>query len=371
MAKNLGIEWYDPIFESADTQQRSKIIISGETEAFAKISIDNSKVIVIRGRQKQNKVNSDIVSVTAGANGVFELPNKLPQGLLQIPIQIKGSEKQNILILLEVGNDFVKMNAKTKKRPKKVEPLLATAQAPATPQQKQPKIKEKESSNYLLQLGIGGNFQKLSQKQEGITDLSFQNMQFPSLSALLRYSSAKTDLDLSFSSNPTSVSQAPSNFTLTSSKANWSVIGISFWWKTQSSKYLLGLQSHKLPFLSINSSNEVSLNANTMSSIVLGYGFAFGDPKATQFDFSASYAYPIAYESSNLKSFALIPKMGLEIDLFVRRPFGEKLIWGVDWKTSFQNHGYTYKDTITPTTIYNGDFSLMVSAFFLTLGYDF
>ncbi len=386
-----GIEWYDPVFEGTDAQGRARILISGETDPGARISIDLSKVIVIRGPQKGKKLSPESAAAVADERGVFDLKTKLPKGLLQVPVFVKGDESQTILVLFDISDTAAKLNVKTKKRSPKPTlkppaPVVAKADERERDRDRERGERERDKdrstkssaspSAVTLRLSVGGNYQKVTQKQEGTNELSFQNIQFPSMAAGLGYEGKNLAGDVSFQSHPGAISQAEPPFTLVKGKANWQILSADLFWRVGDkssklgSRVRAGVQSHKIPFLSINQTNQVSLLENSMLGVAFGFGSRFGDPQGWLYDIMVSYIYPVSYDSPELNSFSLLPKLGLELNFGINKRLSDSLSWGGRYTAAMENHGFTYKDA-AQTTTFNGELNLFLSVFLLEVGYTF
>ncbi len=392
-----GIEWYEPIFEGIDPQGRARITVSGETDTNAKVSIDLSKVIVIRGPQRGKKLAPESATTTSDEKGTFELKTRLPRGLLQVPIVVKGFETQSILVLFDISDTGAKLNVKTKARPPKQIPKAPTpppTQLPVVAKSEEKPLRSERPErterversertesrsfafDYSARLMVGGNYQKVNQKQEGTNELAFQNIQFPSMGGTFNFDGRTFSGELGFQTHPSAITQAEAPFSLIKSKANWQILNADVFWKMgnrlskMGSRVRLGVQSHKIPFLSINTSNQVSLLENSMLGLALGYSWRFGDPQGWSYDAMLSYIYPISYDSSELKSFSLLPKLGAELSLGVTKKISDRLFWGGHWVVAIQNHGFTYKDS-TLTTTFNGELNLMLSIFTVDIGINF
>ncbi|OQW48947.1 MAG: hypothetical protein A4S09_13355 [Proteobacteria bacterium SG_bin7] len=380
VSQAIVIDWYDPVFDGTDTQGRAKLTISGETEPLAKVIIDLSKVIVIRGPQRGKKLSPESVTAIADDRGVFELKTKFPKGLLQVPILVKGEEAQTILILFDISDSTAKLNVKTKRRPEKIIPPPKPISPPTRQVPVQAKIEEREKDKdkeFNFRLGIGGNYQKTMQKQEGANELSFQNIQFPSLTAAFGVEGRHLSGEIGYQTHPSSVTEAETPFTLVNGKINWNIVTADLFWRLRDrtnskmgTKFRLGVQSHNIPFLSINTSNQVNLLQNNMFGLTIGYGSKFGDPQGWTYDAMFSYIYPISYDSSELKSFSLLPKLGLELNFGVSRRVSDLWFWGGRWCAQIQSHGFSYKNT-AGTTNFNGEFSAFLSIFNIDVGYNF
>jgi hypothetical protein len=387
---SAGVEWYEPSLEGIDSQGRAKVTVSGEAEPGAKIVIDLSKVIVIRGPQRGKKLSPESASALVNDNGLFDLKAKLPKGLLQVPVLVKGSDTQTILVLFDISDSAVKLNVKTKKRPEKAAPPPVVAKAPPK-KEKEPApsryVEEKErererpsrssgNTAFNLRVGVGGNYQKVTQKQEGANELAFQNIQFPSAVVELGIEGKNLSGEIGYQTHPSAVTQAEAPFTLLNGKANWQIINADLFWRMgeRSAKlgprFRVGAQSHRIPFLTINQSNQVSLVQNTMLGVAIGYGSKFGDPQGWSYDAMLSYIHPISYDSPELKSFSLLPKLGLEFNLGINRKVSDLFSWGAHWTAEVQNHGFSYKDAVSSTN-YNGELSIFMSIFTLDVGLSF
>lgn len=377
----ISIDWYDPLFEGIDSQGKAKLTISGETEPRAKVIIDLSKVIVIRGPQRGKKLSPESVVGVADERGIFDLKAKLPKGLLQVPVLVKGDETQTILVLFDVSDSAAKLNVKTKKRPEKVivspppkPPPAPLRQAPVQAKEEPDREKEKK---YSFRLGLGGNYQKTSQKQEGSNELSFQNIQFPSMIMNLAIEGRHLSGEVGYHIHPSSVTEAEAPFTLLNGKTNWNIITADLFWRLNDrsnskmgARFRLGVQSHKIPFLSINSSNQVNLIQNNMLGLAIGYGSKFGDPQGWSYDAMLSYIYPVSYDSPELKSFSLLPKLGLDLNFGISKRVSDFWYWGGRWCAQIQSHGFSYKDA-AGTTNFNGESSAFLSIFTFDVGVNF
>lgn len=376
----ITIDWYDPLFEGADSQGKVKLTISGETERRAKVVIDLSKVIVIRGPQRGKKLAPESVVGVADDRGIFDLRAKFPKGLLQVPVLIKGEETQTILVLFDISDSAVKLNVKTKKRPEKIITPPKTTPPPVrqTPVQAKGEEPEKEKERkYSFRLGLGGNYQKTAQKQEGANELSFQNIQYPSITTAFKIEGRHLSGEIGYQTHPSSVTEAEPPFTLLNGKIDWSIITADLFWRLSDrnnskmgTKFRVGVQSHKIPFLSINTSNQVNLIQNNMLGLAIGYGSKFGDPMGWSYDAMLSYIYPISYDSPNLKSFSLLPKLGLDLSFGATKRVSDLWYWGGKWCVQIQSHGFSYKDNAGVIN-FNGEFSAFLSVFTIDAGYNF
>lgn len=387
-SKSLNIEWYEPELESPEAQGKVRFNISGETLPRARVSIDYGKIIVIRGKKegKASKLPPEVQSTDSDESGSFELSLKMPVGLLQVPVVVqKFREQQTFLLLFDIGEKSVKINAKVKRKPKKREaPVLAEKPKPPPPsvpsahsEARSPAPSQNSNKDYFISFGLGGTYQKLGQRQENVTDVAFQNLKTPSFNFQAGMDSNKMGIRFSYIDGPGAVTQAAAPLFITNGNYHWTIAALEGLWrmgdrvKDNASKFRFGLQSQQIPFLSIlQPSNEVIITNNSLLGISLGYGTTFGESDGWQTEVYFNYVYPVSYQSSTLNSFSLLPKLGLEgsVGVFKRR---SKWTWGFYWLGQLQSHSFTYKDSTTPTTIYNGDISFMFSDFSVRFGYGF
>ena len=357
-----GVQWYPVETEKSKIPHFSKIIISGLTRAFSRVQIDGDTITVLKSLHSLPPMTSPLENVRTISNreGFFQIEIDLPQGLLQLPVQVTTPERKTKSFLLtfdvNVIKDEVKMGAK-----------ITPDKPPAA------------AKRIRLWAGLGGTYQNFSQTSEGATDLKFQTMQAPAIVARGGYWGKQWGLDFYFRDAPGKIT-ADTPLTVQTDSYHWRTMeakglyqfdrgpksrigGLASQWQLR-----FGFQQHDAPFLQIQSGNVVSLDKANLTMATLGTGLLLNQEQGWSYEFALSLQQGLTAggPGTDFKASSLF---GYEAQIGAAYKISPAWRLGIFSYTQSLSYAYSFRtENGIPKA---GKQNLFYTTFDLRLGYEF
>ncbi len=421
----LDVEWYQPEVERGRVSGLATVIISGRTAPDMTVSIDGKNITVIKGASKLaarhncrlmatpgskgkmegsvrrgSKVDvleesgnwlkvsdggkvgyvskscfgSNLMNVNYGGDkqnltspktrsnseGYFELAVHQPPGLTQIPIVVSSEkgESKTYLITFDISLENVRMNTKVSKN-----------KPPAA------------AKHLRVWLGVGSTYQSYRQTVAG-KNVSFVNMDSPSLLGRLGYWGDSWGLDLFLRDAPGRVDSASDPFTIESGKYHWLTAEVRGMYQVprDSGSRLFGLpsqwqlffggQHHQMPFLDIDGLNNASIRKHTLLTATMGLGLLLAQERPWSYELLVDYQLPVSAAGEGGDEFSVSSPLAVDARLGATYKFATNWRFGAFIYT--QSHTYKFKYTnkaLGSST--SGNQNLFYSTFDLHLGYEY
>lgn len=360
----LDVEWYPPETEKGRTPERARVVISGRTSANSRIQVDGESVTIMNKVTGPNTAKIDGRETRANFEGFFEMALELPQGLAQIPIQVSTVDRAQKTFMISVDVKIVKNNVDEVKINNT---RISRNKPPAA------------AKRFRLWAGAGGTYQSFNQSTSGAKDLQFNTMQAPGIVVRGGYWGDSFGLDLYFRDAPGTIVADPP-LTVKTSEYHWRTLeakglyqfdrgpgsrmgGLPSQWQLR-----FGTQSHQVPYLSINASNEISVIDASVTTATLGLGLLLGQEQNWSYEFALGLQQPMSSSISE-GDFTITPKMAFEAQIGAAYKFAPNWRVGVFSYTQSLNYAYEFKPTSGATR--TGEQKLFYTTFDLRLGYEF
>ncbi len=362
----IEVEWYQPEIERTSDPKLAKVVISGKTRGLARVKIDGPNITFIsEGPSPTPEPGAkEVPSPVTKANelGYFEIAFDLPPGLIQIPVRIQSTKTNAKSFIITVDVSLEKVAA--------MNTPISENKPPAA------------AKSIRVWLGAGTTYQKYSQTVGGVTDVSFVNLDSPSLLARLGYWGKRWGGDLFFRDAPGKIDAAVQPFTIASTTYHWQTIEArGFFQPARNSRsrmlglpsqwqYFFGMQQHQMPFLDIDVFNVVSIRKHSLTMATLGAGILLGQERKWSYEAALNIQYPIAAAADGGNEFTVSSPLALDLKLGATYKFARN--WRVGLFGYIQSHSYSFEFTKkASTTTTSGDQSLFYSTFDLHLGWEY
>lgn len=366
VSRKVAVRWYQP--EVVDTEEsrpdRTRVIVSGQTEPGAIVSIEQKTFPVFFGEKlRYMKTKAALKSpgkVQANSQGYFEFELNFPQALVQLPIAVR-SEKDSAL-----GNYQLNM---------KIERKVAKAQT-----KEDLEVAPLQKSAFNMWMGAGYNFLRYQQSSPDIgSDLSFESLQGPSYLLQGGFEvSGQWDVNVSIKSSPGAV-QSSDTLTIDKGKYSWMIYALEAAyfpesWRTTIFKLptnlgtRFGIQYHQVPFLERTgvSSTDLTIGTNTLTMFTGGVQANTKLSRRWTSEVFLRYQYPLATGSL----FSIQPKFAFDGSMGIMRRFSGRWRLGGFWYGQWHEYNYNSHDAYLDKNI-GGSQTLFFSNIELRLGYEF
>lgn len=291
----------------------------------------------------------------ANAEGFFEIPMDLPEGINQVPIQVTNPLKIQKVFMISVDVSLRKNDIRLNQKISRRKPPAA-------------------SKKYRFWGGAGFTYQTYNQSLNGIPDLSFNTIQAPGIMARGGYWGDSWGLDFYFRDAPGKI-EAGSPLKVDSGSYHWRTMeakGLYQFRRGPSSRLLrlpaqwqlrFGSQIHTLPFLIVDSSQNVTIEEHGVTTATLGAGLLLGQERSLSYEFAAGIQRPISSSGYRVSS-----SLGFEAQVGAAYKFAPNWRLGLFSYTQSLGFSYEYEKTGVLKT---GNQKLFHSTFDLRLGYEF
>ena len=296
----------------------------------------------------------------ANADGFFELPMDLPQGLIQMPVMVVTPAKIEKTFLLSVEVNLVQDEIQMPNT------KISTSKPPAA------------SKKFRFWAGTGFTYQTYSQTSSGAKDLNFSTLQAPGIVARGGYWGDQWGVDFYFRNAPGKI-EAAAPLTVQTNSYQWQTMEAKFLYQFErGSKSRLfglpsqwqlrfGLQRHQIPFLNITN-NVVAVEDLNLTMGTLGVGLLLAQESDWSYEFALGYQNPVAVQGPK-DSFGVSSPFGYELQLGAAYKFAPGWRLGLFSYTQSVNYQYTLQNAAGAAG--SGKQSLFYTTADLRLGYEF
>jgi hypothetical protein len=365
VARNVGpqpeVEWYPIETEKSQVPQRSKVIISGKTRPQSVVRIDGDTITILKPQKAAGPAPViESVETRSNSEGFFEVAMNLPQGLMQMPVEVTTptNSQKTFLLTFDVNlvKDQIQMKTKT-----------STSKPPAA------------AKRFRLWAGAGWTYQSLNQSAVGSSDLKFQTVQAPGIVARGGYWGERWGLDFYFRDAPGKI-EADRPLTVQTDTYHWRtmeakglyqfdrnaksrIFGLASQWQVR-----FGAQVHETPFVEIDPSNNVTLENNSFTMGTLGVGLLLGQEQAWSYEFALGIQQPVSAKGPGT-NFKASSAFGYEAQLGAAYKFAPN--WRLGAFSYTQSLSYAYEYQNLAGLLKTGKQNLFYTTFDLRLGYEF
>lgn len=363
-ASTPEVEWYPPETEKGQTPDRARVVISGRTTANSRIQVDGESVTVMNKVSGPSTGKIDGRETRSNFEGFFEMSLELPQGLAQIPIQVTTADRSQKTFMISVDVKIVKNNVDEVKINNT---RISRNKPPAA------------AKRFRLWAGAGWTYQSYNQTTSSSPNLNFTTVQAPGMVFRGGYWGESFGLDLYFRDAPGKI-EADTPFTVKTSDYHWRTLeakglyqfdrgpssriaGLPSQWQLR-----FGTQSHQVPYLNINASNEISVIDGNVTTATLGVGLLLGQEQAWSYEFAFGLQQPMSSSMSG-GDYTITPKTAFEAQLGAAYKFAPNWRLGVFSYTQSLEYAYEFKPT--GGSLKTGNQKLFYTTFDLRLGYEF
>lgn len=347
-SKPLIEKWYKPYYDPAANKKKPVIVISGQARPGLVIDRPNANIKFIRNKKVRElswkKVSVSEFPVTVRDDGYFEIRLRLPNGVVQIPLdQTLEGRKQNIVIALSVDKKNIAMASK---KPIEESPFV--------------------NSPRVVWGGLGYNYVRY--EQSGVYFESFKGPAFL-LKGQYEFSPIWT-FQSNLKSSPGSTVSSD-KLTVQEGDYNWitftaDAIQMPEKWNGrlfgQNWKYGLryGIQYHIVPFLVEVATDTYSVTTNTLTMATLGGHVEVNRDRRIYYEGYLEYQYPLMSGSK----FKIQPTFAF--DGSVGMIYRYKAHWrlGLFWYGQWHQYDYTSDDGEGSQTLFYSNIEARV-------GFDF
>ncbi len=357
-----NVQWYPIETEKSKISQYSRVILSGLTQPLSQIRIDGDSITVLKSFYSPSPTPPSLESVHTKSNreGYFQILIDLPQGLLQLPVQVTTPEKisKSFLLTFDVNVIKDKVTTRTKVSPDK--PPAAAKQI-------------------RIWVGLGGTYQNYLQSSDSAADLKFQTVQAPALVARGGYWGKRWGLDFYFRDAPGKViADAP--LLIETDSYHWRTLeakglyqfdrgpksrisGLASQWQLR-----FGVQQHETPILQIQNGNLLSLDKSVLIMATLGAGLLLNQEQEWSYECALSLQQGLSSRGPGT-DFKATSLLGYEAQIGAAYKISPAWRLGIFSYTQSLAYSYSYQNG--SGNLKTGMQNLFYTTFDLRLGYEF
>jgi len=358
------VEWYPPETEKGRTPDRARVVITGKTSPNSRIQIDGDSVTIMHKVNGPSIAKTDSRESRANFEGFFEIALELPQGLAQIPIQVTTVERITKTFMISVDVKIVRNNVDEVKI---ANTKVSRNKPPAA------------AKRIRLWAGAGWTYQNDRQTTSDSPDLQFTTVQAPGIVVRGGYWGERWGLDLYLRDAPGKIEADPP-LTVKTNSYHWRtleakglyqfdrgpgsrMLGLPSQWQLR-----FGTQSHQVPFMNINASNEITVQDASVITATLGVGLLLGQEQNWSYEFAFGLQQPLSSSAAGA-SFKISPILAYEMQVGAAYKFAPNWRLGVFSYTQSLDYKYEYQSSGEAAK--SGEQKLFYTTFDLRLGYEF
>jgi hypothetical protein len=358
-AADISVTWFQPFHFSPPFANYTKVVIYGKTSPGATLSINKESVVTENPEfvEKFAKLaKGDILQSAADQGGYFQMSLSLPQGLVQIPIVVTAEDKSmTYVISLQIEKGKVTASVPISKDEPEVAEWRDAAKKFAEKKYGLGLPLANKLSGLWASLGVGINYQSLSQTLSGGTELKFQNINLPSVGVRMTWNQPRWLANFDYKYQPGTVSQVSAPFTASSSSYAWTSLTAEGGYNLRNDYFgersrftlLAGCQFHQMPFFRVNFGNTIDERTLSLTTLSVGPMFVLEMGPKYLFEVYMHYQQHLSASILDESNFSVTTKFAFDGSIGVLRKFNEKHNLGLFWLGQWHRYDFTYRDVVT------------------------
>lgn len=231
--------------------------------------------------------------------------------------------------------------------PPKPAPVVAESAPPERPLRRESPKPLRTDVKLWLWLGLGANFQYLSQKATDLGTATFQNIQGPTLLAQGGFRGDHWGLDLTYKETP-GMMKSSNTVEMRDGSYKWLTLASELLYHGAPSSewgYRLGIQHHVMPFMERDPLNPIiTLKSTSVTMLSLGFDRKFAASDRTWMEWQMRLQHPLLTGTSDGAEFKVSPKLAFDGSIGGVTMIADRSRLGLFWYGQYHQYNWDYRN---------------------------